>query len=78
MSTPVKLQQTASRESGKEAIDAKRDVERAQVTVVSADDEYLEHLGYKQEFKRDFGFLGLFSLVQSELGVFSGVAATIW
>jgi len=77
MST-VKLRHTPSSEAGKDVIDAKLDAESAQVTVADADDAYLEHMGYKQEFKRDFTFLGLFSLVQSELGVFSGVAATIW
>ena len=65
-------------ETDKEAIAARSDAERAQAIGVDADDENLEQLGYKQEFKRDFSFLGLFSLVQSELGVFSGVAATIW
>ena len=38
----------------------------------------LEHLGYKSEFKRDFSFLGLFSLSLSELAVLPGVAGTIW
>ena len=42
------------------------------------DDVQLEHLGYKPEFKRDFSFLGLFSLVSSELAVMPGVAGTIW
>jgi len=46
--------------------------------LVEADDAYLEHLGYKPEFKRDSSFIGLFSLVQSELAVFPGVARTIW
>ncbi|KIP06824.1 hypothetical protein PHLGIDRAFT_19368 [Phlebiopsis gigantea 11061_1 CR5-6] len=35
-------------------------------------------LGYKQEFKRDFSFIGLWSLVSSELAVLPGVAGTIW
>jgi hypothetical protein len=51
------------------------------VDVVEAnesDDAYLEHLGYKPEFRRDFSFLGLFSLVSSELAVLPGVAGTIW
>ena len=70
---------TLVNETDKETIAAKEDdVECAQVIVGVDDDENLEQLGYKQEFKRDFSFLGLFSLVQSELGVFSGVAATIW
>lgn len=79
MSILANSQRTSSNEASKDAIDAKRDPERAQVTVVAVtDDARLEHLGYKQEFKRDFTFLGLFSLVQSELAVFSGIAATIW
>ena len=56
-------------------------VERsATVEVLDAveDDVYLEQLGYKQEFKRDFTFLGLFSLVSSELAILPGVAGTIW
>ena len=44
----------------------------------NADDVELEHLGYKPEFKRDFSFLGLFSLCSSELAVLPGVAGTIW
>ena len=51
------------------------------VEVVSYDDPddvQLEQLGYKPEFKRDFSFLGLFSLVSSELAVLPGVAGTIW
>ena len=52
----------------------------ATVEVLDAieDDVYLEQLGYKQEFKRDFTFLGLFSLVSSELAILPGVAGTIW
>lgn len=42
------------------------------------DDTQLEMLGYKPEFKRDFSFLGLFSLCSSELAVLPGVAGTIW
>ena len=42
------------------------------------DDVQLEQLGYKQEFKRDFSFLGVFSLCSSELAVLPGVAGTIW
>lgn len=79
MSILANSQRTSSNEAAKDAIDAKRDPKRAQVNVVAVtDDARLEHLGYKQEFKRDFTFLGLFSLVQSELAVFSGIAATIW
>jgi len=78
MSASLTLRHTSSGATGAGAIDAKRDAERAQVAVVEADDAYLEHLGYKPEFKRDFSFLGLFSLVQSELAVFPGVAGTIW
>ena len=43
-----------------------------------ADDIQLEMLGYKPEFKRDFSFLGLFSLCSSELAVLPGVAGTVW
>jgi len=43
-----------------------------------SDDLYLEHLGYKSEFRRDYSFVGLFSLVLSELAVLPGVAGTIW
>jgi hypothetical protein len=52
----------------------------AAVNVAEAtdDDAYLEQMGYKQEFRRDFTFLGLFSLVSSELAVLPGVAGTIW
>jgi hypothetical protein len=53
---------------------------RPTIDVVEAhesDDAYLEHLGYKSEFKRDFTFIGLFSLVSSELAVLPGVAGTI-
>ncbi|KAM5537391.1 hypothetical protein V8D89_008910 [Ganoderma adspersum] len=42
------------------------------------DDGFLEQMGYKQEFRRDFTFLGLFSLVSSELAILPGVAGTIW
>lgn len=42
------------------------------------DDAQLQLLGYKSEFKRDFSFLGLFSLCSSELAVLPGVAGTIW
>jgi hypothetical protein len=54
---------------------------RVDVDVVEAsqsDDSYLELLGYKSEFRRDFSFLGLFSLVSSELAVLPGVTGTIW
>ena len=78
MSASLTLRHTSSSGSSGGAIDAKRDAERAQIAVVEADDAYLEHLGYKPEFKRHFGFLGLFSLVQSQLGVLPGVAGTIW
>ena len=44
----------------------------------NSDDAQLELLGYKPEFKRDFSFLGLYSLVSSELAVLPGVAGTIW
>lgn len=42
------------------------------------DDVQLELLGYKQEFKRDFSFIGLWSLVSSELAVMPGIAGSIW
>ena len=48
------------------------------MTFESPDDVQLELLGYKQEFKRDYTFLGLFSLTSSELAVLPGVAGTIW
>ena len=44
----------------------------------ASDDGFLEQMGYKQEFRRDFTFLGLFSLVSSELAILPGVAGTIW
>lgn len=64
----------------KTSLDEKHAV--ASVDVVEAqdgdDDQYLEQLGYKPEFRRDFTFIGLFSLVSSELAVLPGVAGTIW
>ena len=78
MSASLKSRHNSSCEVGREAIENKTDAERAQVNIVEVDDAYLEHLGYKPEFKRDFSFLGLFCLVQSELAVFPGVAGTIW
>ncbi|EKM57619.1 uncharacterized protein PHACADRAFT_251336 [Phanerochaete carnosa HHB-10118-sp] len=48
------------------------------VSYTDSDDAVLETLGYKQEFKRDFSFLGLWSLCSSELAVLPGVAGTIW
>ncbi|KAI0701071.1 amino acid transporter [Cytidiella melzeri] len=56
--------------------DSQKDVEVA--VYATGDDSQLELLGYKQEFKRDFTFLGLFSLTSSELAVLPGVAGTIW
>ncbi len=53
-----------------------KDVEVAEY--VRDDDSELHLLGYKQEFKRDFSFLGLFALTSSELAVLPGVAGTIW
>lgn len=52
------------------------DVESMSFT--DSDDAMLEMLGYKPEFKRDFSFLGLWSLCSSELAVLPGVAGTIW
>ena len=48
------------------------------IDYAASDDAQLELLGYKQEFKRDFSFIGLWSLVSSELAVLPGVAGTIW
>lgn len=48
------------------------------MSYADSDDAVLEMLGYKQEFKRDFSFLGLWSLCSSELAVLPGVAGTIW
>ena len=56
--------------------DSQKDVEVAQYP--RGDDSQLELLGYKQEFKRDFSFVGLFALTSSELAVLPGVAGTIW
>jgi hypothetical protein len=67
----------SARSSSDEKLDLK-DVEAPRVDFLGADDEQLEHLGYKPEFKRDYSFLGLFSLSMSELAVFPGVAGTIW
>ena len=69
---------SASLKSRHSAIAQKADAERAQASIAAADDACLEHLGYRPEFRRDFSFLGLFSLVQSELAVLPGVAGTIW
>ncbi len=55
-----------------------RSVDVEVVEYTDSDDVQLELLGYKSEFKRDFTFLGLFSLVSSELAVLPGVAGTIW
>ena len=78
MSASLKSRHSSSSGAGREAIENKTDAERADVNIVEADDAYLEHLGYKLEFKRDFSFLGLFCLVQSELAVLPAVAGTIW
>lgn len=61
-----------------EKFDAKPQVTVEVEDVVVQDDVNLEHMGYKQEFRRDFSFIGLFSLVSSELAVLPGVAGTIW
>lgn len=55
-----------------------RSVDVEVVEYADSDDLQLELLGYKSEFKRDFTFLGLYSLVSSELAVLPGVAGTIW
>jgi hypothetical protein len=54
------------------------DVAVVEARASQSDDAYLELLGYKNEFRRDFSFLGLFSLVSSELAVLPGVTGTIW
>jgi hypothetical protein len=54
------------------------DVAEAENLNNRSDESYLELLGYKNEFRRDFSFVGLFSLVSSELAVLPGVAGTIW
>ncbi|EJD41031.1 amino acid transporter [Auricularia subglabra TFB-10046 SS5] len=72
-----------SRHSGEEVKKSLDEKNNATVAVVDSEsmlseDAYLEQLGYKSEFKRDFTFIGLFSLVSSELAVLPGVAGTIW
>ncbi|KAF7795625.1 hypothetical protein EIP86_006790 [Pleurotus ostreatoroseus] len=67
--------------AGEDLKDKQADIRSVDVEVVEyadSDDLQLELLGYKSEFKRDFTFLGLFSLVSSELAVLPGVAGTIW
>ena len=67
--------------AGEDLKDKQADTRSVDVEVVEyadSDDLQLELLGYKSEFKRDFTFLGLFSLVSSELAVLPGVAGTIW
>ena len=67
--------------AGEDLKDKQTDTRSIDVEVVEyadSDDLQLELLGYKSEFKRDFTFLGLFSLVSSELAVLPGVAGTIW
>ncbi|KAH7103349.1 amino acid transporter [Auriculariales sp. MPI-PUGE-AT-0066] len=54
------------------------DMDAIESQSIASDDALLHHLGYKSEFKRDFTFLGLFSLTSSELAVLPGVAGTIW
>lgn len=61
-----------------EKIDASPRMDVESIDYAASDDAMLELLGYKQEFKRDFSFLGLFSLCSSELAVLPGVAGTIW
>jgi len=45
--------------------------------VPNSDDETLEELGYRQEFKREFGFWSIFGLSFSALGLLPSVAATL-
>lgn len=66
------------RESTIEKFTPNDSVDTEILEVAGADDEQLLSLGYKSEFRRDFTFLGLFSLVSSELAVLPGVAGTIW
>ena len=61
-----------------EKIDASPKLDVESIDYAGSDDAQLELLGYKQEFKRDFSFIGLWSLVSSELAVLPGVAGTIW
>jgi hypothetical protein len=44
---------------------------------LNVDDETLKDLGYRQEFKRKFGFWSIFSLSFSYLGLIPSVAATL-
>jgi hypothetical protein len=44
---------------------------------LNIDDETLKDLGYRQEFKRKFGFWTIFSLSFSFLGLLPSVAATL-
>lgn len=62
----------------KKSFDEKQPASVDVVEAQESDDAFLEQLGYKPEFRRDFTFLGLFSLVSSELAVLPGVAGTIW
>lgn len=61
-----------------EKMDAIPRIDAELIDYAGSDDAQLEMLGYKQEFKRDFSFIGLWSLVSSELAVLPGVAGTIW
>ena len=76
MSAALKSRYNSLSAAGRKAIEHRTDAERAQI--VEADNATLADLGYKPEFKRDFRFLGLFSLVQSALAVLPGVAGSIW
>ena len=74
MSVSLKSRHSSASAAAREAVDP----ESAQVNIVAADNANLEHLGYKPEFKRNFGFLGLFSLAQSGIAVLPAVAGTMW
>ena len=67
-----------SGDNHKEKEEYARSVDVEVVEYANSDDMQLELLGYKPQFKRDFSFLGLFSLCSSELAVLPGVAGTIW
>jgi len=45
--------------------------------VTNSDDDILEELGYRQEFKRKFGLWSIFGLSFSALGLLPSLAATL-
>ena len=78
MSASLKSRHSSSSAAAREAVENKPEPESAQVNIVETDNTYLEHLGYKPEFKRAFSFLGLFSLAQSGVAILPAIAGTIW